>query len=1067
MHTAIRWFANNSVAANLLMILLLLGGTYGAISTNQEEFPNFDVRVVTVQVPYLGAAPVEVERSVCVRVEEAIEGLEGIERLRSTATEGMCNVTAELFDDADQTSVLNEVKSRVDGINSFPVETEKPIVSKLTIARRVVQIAVSGHADERTIKEIARELRDDIATLDGVSQVGVDYIRPYEISIEVSELELRRYGITLDQVSRAIRQTSLDMPGGSIKTRNGEILIRSTGQAYWGEEFEGVVVVTKPDGTRVTLAEVATIRDTFEEGDLLAQFNGARAAMVNVSQVGNEDLIQIAEDVTKLVDDFRLTIPQGIELDIWIDTSKDLEERMSVLMQNAGGGLLLVLVILALFLKFRLAMWVAVGIPVALIGTLGALPFTDINISTMTVMAFILVLGIVVDDAIVVGERVYGHEQMGKPGLQAAIDGTWEVSVPVIFGVLTTVAAFLPLIMVEGRMSGFFAPIGWVVIFALACSIIESQLILPSHLAHRKKEDPSTGASKAWNKFQGGLATWLENVAANVYLPFVAKVVRNRYITGAICLGVLILALSLIASGRVVFGFFPAIEGDRVYASLEMPEGIAAETTLAAAQRIERAANRVNEKMTAELGMSTPLIRNMFSTIGQSADRNGPPRPEFAGRSNIAEIVVDLAPLAERGYISAKDVATAWRDEVGTITDVVKLGFDADQYSAGRPIEYQLQGKEVDRLREGAEYLKTELARYNGVFDITDSFRSGKQEIQLSLLPEARNLGLTLSDLASQVRSAFYGAEAQRVQRGKDDVRVMVRFPESERKSIGNLEDMYIRTPDGNQVPFYSVAKFEIGRGYSSINRRDARRTVSVDADVNRTVVAPEEVAESIRVELIPEFRELYPDIDISLGGEQEERTKALGGLFVGALFSLVVIYGLLAIPLKSYLQPLVIMSVIPFGAVGAIVGHFLLNVDLMFFSALGIVALSGVVVNASLVLVDYANRQRREGKTLTEAILSACLVRFRPILLTSVTTFVGLIPLMSTSTPTTAPFLPMAISLAWGVLFATFITLLLVPCLYLIVEDFLYQRARFSAWLSNKPAPEPADPLMQPNSGG
>ena len=1067
MHTAIRWFANNSVAANLLMILLLLGGTYGALSTNQEEFPNFDIRVVTVQVPYLGAAPIEVEKAVCVRVEESIEGLEGIDKLRSTATEGMCNVTAELFDDADATSVLNEVKSRVDGINSFPVETEKPIVSKLTIARRVVQIAVSGHADERTIKEIARELRDEIATLEGISQVGVDYIRPYEISIEVSELELRRYGITLDQVSRAIRQTSLDMPGGSIKTINGEILIRSTGQAYWGEEFEDVIVVTKPDGTRVTLADIASIKDTFEEGDLLAQFNGARAAMVNVSQVGNEDLIQIAEDVNALVAEFRATVPNGIELNIWIDTSKDLEERMSVLMQNAGGGLILVLVILALFLKFRLAMWVAVGIPVALIGTLGALPFTDINISTMTVMAFILVLGIVVDDAIVVGERVYGHEQMGKPGLQAAIDGTWEVSIPVIFGVLTTVAAFLPLIMVEGRMSGFFAPIGWVVIFALACSIIESQLILPAHLAHRKKEEPSTGASKAWNKFQGGIATWLENVAANVYLPFVAKVVRNRYITSAICLGVLILALSLIASGRVVFGFFPAIEGDRVYASLEMPEGIAAETTLAAAQRIENAANRVNAKMTAELGMSAPIIQNMFSTIGQSADRNGPPRPEFAGRSNIAEIVVDLAPLAERGYISAKDVATAWREEVGTITDVVKLGFDADQYSAGRPIEYQLQGKEVDRLREGAEYLKTELARYTGVFDITDSFRSGKQEIQLSLLPEARNLGITLSDLASQVRSAFYGAEAQRVQRGKDDVRVMVRFPELERKSIGNLEDMYIRTPDGNQVPFYSVAKFEIGRGYSSINRRDGRRTVSVDADVNRTVVAPEEVAESIRVELIPEFRELYPDIDISLGGEQEERTTALGGLLVGALFSLVVIYGLLAIPLRSYLQPLVIMSVIPFGAVGAIVGHFLLNVQLMFFSALGIVALSGVVVNASLVLVDYANRQRREGKTLTESILSACLVRFRPILLTSVTTFVGLIPLMSTSTPTTAPFLPMAVSLAWGVLFATFITLLLVPCLYLIVEDFLYQRSRLSAWLSNKPAPEPTDPLMQPNSGG
>ena len=1067
MHTPIRWFANNSVAANLLMILLLLGGAYGALSTNQEEFPNFDVKVVSIQVPYLGAAPIEVERSVCVRVEEAIEGLEGIDRIRSTATEGMCNITVELFDDADATAVLNEVKSRVDSINSFPVETEKPIVSKLSLTRRVVQVAVSGHADERTIKEISRELRDEIVALDGISQVAVNFIRPYEISIEASELELRRYGITLEQISRAISQTSLDMPGGSIRTSSGEILIRSTGQAYWGEEFEDVVVVTNKDGTRVTLSEIATIRDTFEEGDLLAQFNGARAAVVNVSQVGDEDLLQIAEDVEKVVAEFKRDLPEGIVLDTWIDSSKDLQERMRVLMQNAGGGLVLVLVILALFLKFRVAMWVAVGIPVALLGTLGALPFTDINISTMTVMAFILVLGIVVDDAIVVGERVFGHEQMGKPPLQAAVDGTWEVSVPVIFGVLTTIAAFLPLIMVEGRMSGFFAPIGWVVIFALACSIIESQLILPAHLANRKREDPTTKSSKAWNRFQGGLAQWLENVASQKYLPFVAKVLRWRYVTAAVCLGILILALSLILSGRVVFGFFPSIEGARVYATLELPEGISASRTLLAAQRIESAAHKLNEDMTRELGLAKPLVRNVFSTIGQQSNRRGPPGMVTSGRSNIAEVVIDLAPLSERNYISAKQVAARWRDNVGPITDVVKLGFDADQYSAGRPLEYQLQGKEVDELRTAAEFLKAELARYDGVFDISDSFRSGKQEIQLNLLPEARNLGLTLSDLASQVRSAFYGAESQRVQRGKDDVRVMVRFPEAERKSIGNLEDMYIRTPDGNQVPFYSVAKFEIGRGYSSINRKDSRRTVTVDADVNRTLVAPEEIAASVRSELIPELQRRFPDVVVAMGGEQEERFKALSGLAIGSLFSLVAIFGLLAIPLRSYLQPLVIMSVIPFGAVGAIVGHFVLSHELMFFSALGIVALSGVVVNASLVLVDYANRQRRQGKTLTESILNACLVRFRPILLTSVTTFVGLIPLMSTSTPTTAPFLPMAISLAWGVLFATFITLLLVPCLYLMVEDFLFQRARLFAWLGNKPAPEPTDPLMQPDSGG
>ena len=416
--------------------------------------------------------------------------------------------------------------------------------------------------------------------------------------------------------------------------------------------------------------------------------------------------------------------------------------------------------------------------------------------------------------------------------------------------------------------------------------------------------------------------------------------------------------------------------------------------------------------------------------------------------------MIDLAPLAERNQMSSKVVAARWRDYVGSIPDAVKLSFDSAQYSAGSPIEYQLKGKKVDELREAAEQLKAELSRYDGVFDISDSFRSGKQEIQLELLPEARNLGITLQDLASQVRSAFYGTEAQRIQRDQDDVRVMVRFPESERKSIGNLEDMYIRTPDGNEVPFYSVAKFEISRGYSVINRLDGRRTVTVSADVDRTMVSPEEVSASIRQDLIPNFQARYPLIDVELGGEQEERAKSMTGLLVGALFSLVVIYGLLAIPLRSYLQPLVIMSVIPFGAVGAIVGHYVMDVQLMFFSALGIVALSGVVVNASLVLVDYANRQRREGKDVMASILHSCVVRFRPIMLTSVTTFVGLVPLMSTSTPATAPFKPMAVSLAWGVLFATFITLLLVPCLYLMVEDWLHQLARFKAWLGRKPAP-------------
>ena len=1049
MQTAIRWFAHNPVAANLLMILLLLGGTAGAYLTNQEEFPSFDIPAVTVNVPYLGAAPVEVEKGVCLRIEEAIEGVEGVKRIMGDATEGMCSVFAEMEIDADEILVLNEIKSRVDGINSFPQETEKPIVSKLTIARRVVQVAVSGDANERLLKEVARDLRDELAAVEGISQVSVDYIRPYEISIEVSEQTLRAYGITLDQVSRAIRQSSLDMPGGSIRSRSGEILIRTTGQAYYGEEFADVVVLTRNDGTRVMLSEIAEIRDTFQEGDLKAEFNGVRAAMVNVSQVGSEDLIQIAKDAQQVVADYQPKLPPGVTTDVWINTSLELRERMSVLTRNAGGGLILVLLILALFLQFRLAMWVAIGIPVALMGTLAFLPGMDITISTMTVMGFILVLGIVVDDAIVVGERVYGHEQMGKTRLDAAIEGTWEVSVPVIFGVLTTIAAFLPLILVQGRMAEFFSPIGWVVIFALLCSIIESQLILPSHLAHRSTKVATEGLGKKWNDFQGGLANALESFSKNRYQPFVRLVTQWRYAAAAICLGLLILALAMILSGRIVFGFFPAVEGNRVYAGLEMPEGVSAETTLEAARRIELAAQKVNEELTLELGLSSPLVKNTLVSVGQEVDRNGPGRPMTAGRSNIAEVVIDLVVLKERNNLSAKIIANRWREAVGAIPDAVNLRFDADTYSTGAALAYQLRGDDVDELRRAAEELKAELSRFNGVFDISDSFRSGKQEVQLALLPEARNLGLTLSDLANQVRGAFYGAEAQRIQRGQDDVRVMVRFPEAERKSIGNLEDMYIRTPDGSQVPFYSVAKFEISRGYSRINRLDGMRQVEVRADVDRSAVTPEEIDSAVRAELVPQFLQRYPNIDVQLGGEQEERAEAMGGLAIGSLFSLVIIYGLLAIPLRSYLQPLVIMSVIPFGAVGAITGHYVLGEQLMFFSALGIVALSGVVVNASLVLVDYANRQRREGLDIVEAILVATSVRFRPIVLTSVTTFVGLIPLMSTSTPATAPFLPMAISLAWGVLFATVITLLLVPCLYLMVEDFLQMLPKIRNWLT------------------
>ncbi len=1036
MHTAIAWFTRNPVAANLLMFVLCVGGLLSLVTVNQEEFPSFDIPVVSVSVPYLGAAPEEVEQGVCIRVEEAIESVPGIDKIRSIASEGTCMVNAELELDTNKVVALNEIKSRVDSINSFPVETEKPTVSMMEILRNVVYVTLSGNADERILKEVSRGLRDEMTAIDGVSQVAIDYIRPYEISIEVPEYALRRHGITFDHVTNAVRNSSLDMPGGSIKGRDGEILIRSKGQAYRGEEFENVVVLTRSDGTKVTLREIAEIQDGFEEGDLYARFNGKPAVVLKVSQLDTQDIMQIAGDIKAFIERARPSLPEGLELTVWTDTSLELQERMDVLNATALGGLVLVLIILALFLRFRLAMWVAAGIPIALLGTIAVFPYVGINISTLTVVAFVLVLGILVDDAIVVGERVYSHEQMDKTRVRAAIDGTREVSIPVIFGVLTTMAAFLPIVLVPGTMTDFFGGIGHVVMLALVFSIVESQLILPAHLAYRKRGTRRGSASRGWNRLQGRLAGWLARMGSDYYAPFVTRAIAKRYITAAIGVAILILALAFLASGRLVFGFFPSMEGDRIYAQLEMPEGVPSEVTMQAARQIERAAGVLNRELTRQLGRDEPVILNQLTSIGTPTNRDGPPDMPQPGRSHFAEVVIELPPARERDNRSTSDIANRWRDLVGPITDAVKLRFTADRFSAGEPINYQLSGGNVDDLRAAAAQMRAELARYAGVFDIHDTFRAGKQEIRLSLLPEARNLGLTLADLARQVRNAFYGAETQRVQRGQDDVRVMVRFPEAERKSIGNLEDMYIRTPDGKEVPFFSIAQFELGRGYSAIQRTDGRRVVNVIADVDRGVNIPEDVMRSIDTTLIPALLAKYPGMYIGLAGEQEERMEAMSGLAQGALLALVIIYALLAVPLRSYVQPLVIMSVIPFGAVGAIFGHWVMGVHLQFFSALGIVALSGVVVNASLVLVDYVNRCRRQGMSVDEALVLSCNVRFRAIVLTSVTTFVGLIPLMVNQTPATVPFVPMATSLAFGVLFATFITLIYVPVLYRIAED-------------------------------
>ncbi len=1038
MHRIIEWFIHNPVAANLLMMILIAAGLLTLPTLHQEEFPNIEVDAVHVKVPYLGAAPEEVERGVCVRIEEAVEGTEGIDKIRSTASEGYCSVIIELVDGVDKNKVSNDIKSRVDAIDSFPAETEKPVTAEITVAANVLHVAVYGDTDERSLKLIGQRMRDDLAAMPGVSQVELLFARPYEISVEVSEQTLRRHGLTLAQVGQAIERSSLDIPGGALKTEGGEILLRTMGQSYRGNEFEDVVVMTRADGTAVTLSDIARVVDGFEDTDLLARFDGKPAVGLKVSRVGEEDIMEIAGSVQQYMRDARAWVPEGIEMTIWSDESQDLVDRLDALGKNARSGLLLVLLVLTLFLRFRLALWVAAGIPVALLGTVTMFPVLGISISTVSVVGFILVLGILVDDAIVVGERIYAHEQQGKPQLQAAVQGAQEVSVPVIFGVLTTMATFIPIINIPGAMNSFFGAIGYVVITALTFSIIESQMILPSHLAHRSAErEPGDNALlKKWLKLQDRISGGLEQIACRYYEPAVNRALEWRYLTMSVGLAVLILALSLLLSGRIVFQFFPAVEGTRLYANLVMPEGTPVEETARAARAIERAANQLREELDRGRALEQgSMVRHVFSSIGATIPKGSVGFGATTG-SHLAEIGIELNLPRDYDGEPTSVFANRWRELSGSIPDAVELSFTSQALSLGSPIDIELYGSNFEELRSAAASLREVLQSYPGVMDVTDTFRAGKQEVQLRLLPEARNLGLTTSDLGRQVRQAFYGYEAQRIQRGKDDVRVMVRYPEEERRSMGDLEQMRIRTAEGIEVPFSSVARAELGRGFTTINRVGGQRVVSVRADVDRRANNPETILQQLTDNDIASIIAQHPGVNFRLSGEAEDRQESMSALGGFALLALLVIYALLAIPLQSYLQPLVIMSVIPFGMVGAMLGHMILGVDLVFFSLLGIVALSGVVVNSSLVLVDFINRNRAGSKDLRQVVGHAGAVRFRPIVLTSITTFLGLTPLMLDNTISLVMFVPMAISLAFGVLFGTVITLFLVPCLYLALED-------------------------------
>ncbi len=1045
MTRAIAWFAQNSVAANLLMVLIVAGGLSATCSINQKTFPDIQTEIVQIGVPFLGATPEEVEQTVCVRIEEEIQGIEGIEKITSTAAEGNCGVSAELIEGYPVDRALSEIKNAVDAIDTFPEDTEKPVVNHLTVRRNALQVALWGDGSERTMKEMGERIRDEISSLPGVTQVELTSVRPYEISIEVPEESLRRHGLTFDQVVSAVRTRSLDRPGGSIRTEGGEVRLRTVGQAYRGEEFESLVVLTREDGTRLLLGEVASVRDGFEEDPGYSRFDGRPAVVIKVFRVGDQKVLEVVETVKQYVASAAARLPDGVTVSVWQDGSKVLRDRLNILIENGVMGFALVFVLLALFLRLRLAFWVAIGVPIAFLGALLLFPMFSISIDVISLFAFILVLGLLVDDAIVIGENVHRHQEQGEDPLQSAIHGAQEVAVPVIFGVLTTVAAFSPMIVAPGPMGQIFGAIGMVVICCLFFSLIESQLILPAHLGHmrikpREVEHASARVGSIrdrWQRFQRTMASSLERLASDVYQPVLIRALHWRYASLAIGISILIVTVSIVASGRMKFSFFPQVDADYVTARLTMPEGTPEAVTARAVDAIEASAWQLKSELDGEAG--EPQVLHVLATVGQQPSLTGG-RPNLAGRgtgggSHLGEVSMELLSGDTRP-ISAREVEERWRALSPPVPGAEEMLFTSSLFSVGEPVAIRLQSPDVDALLAAAGRLKAELATYPGVYDVTDSFREGKEEIRLGILPAAEPLGITLEDLSRQVRQAFYGAEAQRVQRGRDDVRVMVRYPESQRRSLSDLDNLRIRTPDGGEVPFYAVARAERSRGYANIKRSDRQRVVTVTAKLDDSKTTSNAVMRALGSDFMPQLLADFPGLSFDLEGEQREQAKTMKALLRDLGFALVVIYALLAIPLASYLQPLIIMAVIPFGLVGAIAGHLLMGMSLSMMSVFGVVALTGVVVNASLVLVHYINTRREQGDSLHEAVRAAGVARFRPIVLTSITTFAGLTPLLFERSVTAKFLIPMATSLGFGVVFAAFISLFLVPASYMILED-------------------------------
>ncbi|WP_179957834.1 efflux RND transporter permease subunit [Exilibacterium tricleocarpae] len=1025
MNRLLTWFAHNSVAANVLMIFILVMGYLSIPDTRKELIPNVSLERIAIQAAYPGASPFEVEEAVCKRIESAVYDIEGMVDLISHASKGNCSVQLDVDFGYDTRVMLEEVKSRVGGISGFPPEVQRPVVKELKVRNRVATLVISGETEEWVLKKIATRIRDDLLTNPLVSVVDLENVRPYEVSVQVSESSLQQYGLSLAEVASIVRDTSQNMPGGTLNTASGDVLLQTEGKVETTDGFDSIILRAKPDGGRLRLSDLAVVVDGFQYGNTRATFNGEPAVSLEVYRVGKQNIVDVAEVVKEYVAQPTSYIPPGISLYIWQDDSKHFASRISLLLTNAAQGLALLFVALMLFLHWRISLWVSVGIPIAFMGAFWLLPVMGGSINVISLFAFILVLGIVVDDAIIVGESIYSQQRQGLIGVAASVAGVKNVSKPIVFAVLTTIIAFVPLLYLPGPEGKLMQVIPIVVISTLVFSLVESLLILPAHLAQSSitERDHQSG-------FQQKFARGLERFIERFYRPFLSFILRWNLASLLAFIAVFIVAGSLLSGGWLKMVLFSEIEGDVAVASVAFSEGTPSGVTRKAVDRIEQAALQLSKELEQEVG--TPQIGQVLAVV---APRQKVSNADSQNQEHRGNVSIEFVASKNR-KVNGKAVLSRWREKVGDIQGALELRFESNLNSPVPDFAINFYGASLSTLKSVTEDVKKQLIEYRGVYEIRDSLQSGRKQVAIQMRPAARDLGLTLSDVGQQVQQAFHGIEVQSFYRNEDEVKVMVRYPDRARDSLWHLENMHIRLADGSTTPLLHVAEIEDGTGAPTIKRIDRKRVVTVTAFVDNNEASVAKVMTELEQSVLKDLALKYPDIRWGITGKQKTTQEFFHMMGKSYLFALIIMYLLMAVLFGSYSQPLMVMYAIPFGVIGSLLGHWITGVDITLWSFVGVIAVSGIVINDNLVLVDFINVKRREGVPLVDAIRDAGVAKFRPIILTSLTTFVGLMPIILETSVQAQFLIPMAVSLSFGVLFATFISLILVPAAYLTLNQ-------------------------------